>query len=67
MKHFGRNRADNQTAQRSETSGSHYDQISVYLTCNPDDCFADGTELRASVESYVRITTEPNRLPKYFC
>ena len=66
MHHFCGNGTEYSTAQRTETPGSHYDLISINLASNLVDCFGDGTERRAGVKLYLRVTAEPNRLAKCF-
>ena len=50
MNHLCGNRTENKTAQRTKTSGSHYDLTSFDLVSNPADWLGDGTKFRTSVE-----------------
>jgi hypothetical protein len=66
MNHFCGNRAEYSTPQRTETSGPHYNLISLNFASHLVDCFSDETEPRAGFEFYLRVTAEANRVAECF-
>ena len=66
MNHFCGNRTEYSTPQRTETSGPHYNLISLNFARHLVDCLSDKTERGAGFEIYLRVTAEANRVVECF-